>query len=513
MLRNAIRRITELELALLGVAALLAAETLAAVLVPQIGVATVNPGLDLVLNSAATFAAGGIAALTWARWREARDVASLYQASAFLGLFVVNAGIVAASLGNARGAVGLDLADPGQLPVYVLSGSRLTAATLLAIGGVGALAGWRASRHHGWVIGLGPTVVLVVLVGIGQGVQSALPPLLNREAIAALGDDPTQPLLGQAGAWTVVQALTAAVYLAAAYAYLRLHGRDRQPLHGYLAVGLVIAAFGQLHQGLHPGVYASLVTSGDLLRTAFYGLLLIGVDAERRTDIRALRQANRDLVRLQEAEVTRAALEERARLAREVHDGLAQDLWFAKLKQGRLARDEQLDDAGRTLVGEVLSAIDSALAEARQAVMALRSDPRGDSFADTLQRYVEDFGDRFGLRAEFEASGDVASLGVRAQAEVLRIMQEALNNVSKHADATLVRVRAVRENGEVALSIVDNGRGFDPAAVDPGRFGLVSMRERAALVGGTLTVESARHDGTTVALRVPLQTDARATDA
>jgi signal transduction histidine kinase len=278
----------------------------------------------------------------------------------------------------------------------------------------------------------------------------------------------------------------------------------------FLAIGLVVAAFGQIHQGLHPGIYASLVTSGDVLRLAFYALLLVGVDAERRADIRALRQAHHDLVRLHDAEVTRAALEERARLAREVHDGLAQDLWYAKLKQGRLARMSRLGDEARTLVGEVQGAIDSALSEARQAVMALRSDPQGDSFADTLQRYVEDFGDRFGLRAEFEASGDFASLGVRAQAEALRIMQEALHNVSKHADATLVRVRAVRENGEVALSVVDNGRGFDPAAVDPGRFGLVSMRERAALIGGVLTVDSAHQDGTTVTLRVPLE---RGTDA
>ena len=141
--------------------------------------------------------------------------------------------------------------------------------------------------------------------------------------------------------------------------------------------------------------------------------------------------------RLREVDAANATLAERTRLAREIHDGLAQDLWYAKLKQGRLTQNESLDAEAKTTAGEVLNAIDSALAEARQAVMAMRVDPSAaSSLEEVLRSYVEDFADRFGVRAEFEAEGTLQRLPPRTEAEVLRIVQEALNNVRRHADAT-----------------------------------------------------------------------------
>ena len=114
---------------------------------------------------------------------------------------------------------------------------------------------------------------------------------------------------------------------------------------GFLSIALVIAGFAELQQGFYPGVYTGLVTTGYVLRLIAYGVLLVGIYGEQRSDLRALRAANAALDRMRVSEGERAALEERTRLAREIHDGLAQQLWFAKLKFDRLAA--QLPDGRR----------------------------------------------------------------------------------------------------------------------------------------------------------------------
>jgi signal transduction histidine kinase len=191
-------------------------------------------------------------------------------------------------------------------------------------------------------------------------------------------------------------------------------------------------------------------------------------------------------------------LEERGRLAREVHDGLAQDLWTARLKQGRLAGMLE-DGEARELAVEVMETIDTGIADARQAVMAMRAGSTDGPLLEVVQRYVDDFADRFAIEADFGAIGAVPELPARTQAELLRIVQEALNNVRKHADATVVRVRATSENGTFRLVVTDNGRGFEPSRTSDG-FGLAGMRERADLIGALLEVASAPRDGTRVAV-------------
>jgi two-component system sensor histidine kinase DegS len=151
----------------------------------------------------------------------------------------------------------------------------------------------------------------------------------------------------------------------------------------------------------------------------------------------------------------------------------------------------------------VLDAIDSALSEARQAVMAMRVDPAAaSSLEEVLRSYVEDFADRFDVRTEFEAAGTLSRLPPRTEAEILRIVQEALNNARRHADATLVRVRTEREGAVSRISVADNGRGFDPSAVPGDRYGIRGMRERAELVGATLDIRSRDRDGTRITIEV-----------
>jgi signal transduction histidine kinase len=231
--------------------------------------------------------------------------------------------------------------------------------------------------------------------------------------------------------------------------------------------------------------------------------LLYGVQAEIQGELVAVRRANSELARLRDVDAANATLAERARLAREIHDGLAQDLWYAKLKQSRLAQDPALDIEARSTADEVLTAIDSALADARQAVMALRAPPTGSSLEEILRGYVDEFADRYGLRADFQTDDALPRLPPRTEAEVLRIVQEALNNVRKHADATVVRVRSSIENGSIVIVVADNGRGFDPIAVGTGGFGLRGMRERTDLISGSLSLDSRPGDGARVSVRFP----------
>jgi signal transduction histidine kinase len=194
---------------------------------------------------------------------------------------------------------------------------------------------------------------------------------------------------------------------------------------------------------------------------------------------------------------------ERARVAREIHDGLAQDLWLAKLTASKLARHPTLDAAGRALCTELLRSIDAGLSEARTAVTAMRS-VNGPTLAmsELIERQVNEFSDRFGIRAECHLE-EGQPIPPRVLVEMLRVVQEALNNVRKHASARRVVVRIVQRRTALLLSVRDDGIGFDPAIASSG-YGSQSMRERAQSIGARLTIASMPGRGTTVTLRVPV---------
>jgi signal transduction histidine kinase len=472
--------------------------TLIASLVVGAEVRIVAPGLDLVFDTVRTLVALAVAVLAWARFRDRGQRAALFQVAAFLVL------ALASGVAAALALVGLDSADGAAFPpfsegaLYVSTLARGAAAALLVIGGVASLRGESIGRPL--VIVTAPVIALLVATALAPAWAPLLPPLVG--PIDALGGGSTNPAIPDATpANVLLQAAVAALFMWAAALARRRHHQDRAPAERYLTVGLVIAAFAQLHLAFYPSAYTGVITSGDLLYLAFDIAMLLGVEAETRAYIVSLRQANLGLERLKDAEVERAAIEERARLSRELHDGLAQDLWFAKLKLGRLAAMPDLQGEARVLCGELDEAIDTGLAEARQAVMALRFTGQSDtSFGELMGRYVDDFADRFGLRAEFECAADIPRLDTRVEAELLRIAQEALSNVRRHADATVVWVTVDAERGRVTVTVRDNGRGFDPAA---GGFGLASMRERATLVGGRLSITSRPRDGTRVSVDVP----------
>ncbi|HEX2766034.1 MAG TPA: sensor histidine kinase [Candidatus Limnocylindria bacterium] len=478
----------------------LAVLTAALALSPDAVPAARNERIDVALVTSAVLGSAAVAALAWARGRVDGDPAALFRASAFAVLAALNGMHLVVLLTGIEAMVGASVADPGGAPVLVSTLGRGVAAALLVAGGLPLAR--RIGGRTGWSLLVVPSAGVVAIAVLAVGAGDALPPIVEPSALDALRTDPTAGLPpGSSPLLMLVQAAIGVAFIAAAVVAYRSFRTSGRVGEGLMASGLVVAAFSQVHSAMHPGAFAGLVTTGDLLRLGFYAILLAGVVVDRRDDLRALREANVELRRLADIEVATAALEERARLAREIHDGLAQDLWYAKLKHSRLVQQAGLAGESHALGLEVERAIDAALAEARHAVSAMREGASGGTLADALANHVDDFGDRFALRAELVVDGTVPEVGPRVQAEVLRIVQEALTNARRHADATVVRVQ-VATDVDLRIAIVDNGRGFRPLDVTPG-FGLESMRQRAALIGARLAVESEPHNGTRVELVIP----------
>jgi signal transduction histidine kinase len=202
-----------------------------------------------------------------------------------------------------------------------------------------------------------------------------------------------------------------------------------------------------------------------------------------------------------------AAAEERLRIAHEMHDGLAQVLAYVNtkaqavkeyLRSGSTAEaDAQLD--------QLAGAAREVYTDVREAILGLRStaDPDTD-LAEALRRYVESWQDQTGVQADLEV--DEVALPDGVELQLVRIVQEALANVRKHAQARRVEIRLARRGGTVRLSIADDGVGFAPAA--PGRrdfprFGLATMRERVESVGGRIELTSVPGEGTKIVVELP----------
>ena len=499
MPRPSLGRVDRFDIVLIGTVVVLGGATVTMLAFPAIQTRVVSPALDLALDTVATVVTSLLTVLAWIRYSERRAPFALFQSAAFLVLAIANMDAV-------LGTIGPDLrspllpSEPGQDQLYVFTVARIVAATLLVVGGVASLHGWNPS--HPLAILVLPAALTVAAIGFLTVNGGSLPELITPTATSVGAAPQSPPVVTQLG--IAIQLLMVAVFGAAAVVCRELWRRDRAIADAWVTLGLVLVSFAQLHDAISPGTHPGPVTIGDLLRLGFVIALLLAVEAEARSVLTSLRRSNQSLEQLRESEFERAALEERAWLSRELHDGLSQDLWLAKLKVGRLAAMDLTPEA-QGVVDEVSGAIEQGLTEARQAVMALRIAPVSeDSFADLMVRYVDDFEDRFGLHVEFECAGDLPTMPVRTQAELLRIAQEALANARRHADATVVRIQAALQDGRVRMSVVDNGRGFDNAAIGANSFGLAAMRERAALIGAELEVRSAPGEGTRIQVLAPL---------
>jgi len=198
------------------------------------------------------------------------------------------------------------------------------------------------------------------------------------------------------------------------------------------------------------------------------------------------------------------AVQERERIAREMHDGLAQMVGLLHLKLQQVGARVHRGSLRRGL-GEAIRLAEQAYDEVRQAISGLRLKLAG-GVVPTLRECLQDFSLQTGIVADLTVGTEAIVLPPLAEAQLVRIAQEALTNVRKHARATHVWLRLERANGDIRLAIEDDGCGFDPAAVDAfgdGHFGLQSMRERAEGLGGRLTVSRLPRRGMQVAAVLP----------
>ena len=189
-----------------------------------------------------------------------------------------------------------------------------------------------------------------------------------------------------------------------------------------------------------------------------------------------------------------ATVEERRRIARELHDGLAHELAFIASKTRGAAAGAATSHDARALAG----AADRALDEARRAITVL-SVSQPQSLDAAISQTVEDLGSRLGVAWDLQLADDVEVPGEVTE-NLLRIVREAITNAACHGASEHVRVRLERAE-RLRLVIEDDGCGFDPERQGAaGGFGLQSMQERAASVGGVLSVDSVPEQGTRVAV-------------
>jgi two-component system CheB/CheR fusion protein len=228
--------------------------------------------------------------------------------------------------------------------------------------------------------------------------------------------------------------------------------------------------------------------------------LLLEISERRRSELARVKLLSQ-LVNAQEFE--------RRRIARELHDQLGQQLTSFRLKLESLKEESPNRKQVREKVGELLSLTSQLDSDIEFLAWELRPVALDDlGLATALRNYTARWAQQFGTKAQFHTSGFEDRRPARAiETNLYRIAQEALNNAAKHSRATHVDVILERRDQHAVLIIEDNGIGFDlinDPASDGDRMGLTGMRERAALIGGALEIESTLKKGTTILVRVPL---------
>ena len=201
---------------------------------------------------------------------------------------------------------------------------------------------------------------------------------------------------------------------------------------------------------------------------------------------------------------------ERRRIAHEIHDGVAQSLAGLRFKSAVWLADDAAPPGMRAALDEVQAVLNAAIADIRHAIFALRPvDLDTLGFMPALTQWVTDFSDQNQLAVQLVSSGQPDTVPPIYELPLLRIIQESLNNISQHSRARLAWVYlTVDVGGSVAVTVRDNGCGFDPSRLSPitqaGHFGLRQMRERILDLGGTLDIRSAIGQGTELRITFPL---------
>jgi signal transduction histidine kinase len=433
-----------------------------------------SPSLHVATETVAALVSLIAAAITHGRFRRTLQLRDLVLTASLAVLAVANLtfSAVPAIVELHRGAFGTWAAVVG----------RTLAAVLMS---AAAVVDDRALRHPArseWRL-FGVCATAILAAGVSAALAADLLPVALPAGIAPESSD--RPRVVGNPVVLAAQLCAVPMFAAAAVGFARRADEAEDALLGWFAVGATFAAFSWLNYFLFPSVYSDWFYSGDVLRLCFFASLLAGGVAE--------------LGRAQRGLAIAAVADERRRIGRELHDGMAQDLAFIVTQAKALARPPGSPAA----LQYIAAAAQRALDEARIAIGILAR-PADEPLADALERTAREAASREGVEVEVISAAEVCVPPETHQA-LERVVREAVINAVRHGGARTVTLQ-LTEDPELRLRVADDGTGFVLAPTrdaQAGRFGLRSMRERVDAIGGELQIHSTAGEGTEVLVIVP----------
>jgi signal transduction histidine kinase len=449
---------------LVGCALGCAIATAALVLVASLNFGYRAPALHVALETTAAIAALAAAFLLLGRfWR-----------TGFLDELILSAGLSLLALSNFAFAALPAVFDlqSSRASVWSMLFTALVAAILICVAALLPRRQLTVGRRWPLVIYGGALGIAVA----GSALMVVFPSLVPHSVALSVPSGEAHP--GEAGAFQLGLAL---LYILAALGFTRRNRHTNDELSGWLAIACILSGASHINYFFHPAALSNWVYTGDVFRLGFYLALLIG--------------AAREIASYWTSVIAAASLEERRRLARDVHDGLAQEISFIA-RNTRLLKER---GAEPQLVDRILRSVDRAQQESRRVVGALAATP-GESLDQALAQAVQEAARRYGASVDMELASGI-SLSPREREAVIRIASEAVANAAQHSGAEVLRIYLERAEAGVRLGVEDDGSGFDEEQPRRG-FGLVTMKDRAEALGGKLRVDTRRGAGTKVELEL-----------
>jgi signal transduction histidine kinase len=422
-----------------------------------------SPAMHLVLDSVDSCVALLVAYLVYGRFLRGHRLQDLLLAQ---GVFLL--GIAGLGLTSFLGL--FHDFRPETLDVWLPMAVRVVGALLVM---VAALVGERGIRRgrDSWAR-VAPWAFVAVVVVVLWLARDRLPPALGPSPPASA----QHPVISGHPLLLAAHAVTALSFVVASLLFTARAGRRDDELLRWLGPAWGLAAFARLNYVLYPSLYSEWIYTGDLLRTGCYLLLVVG--------------AAREIGRYWTAQARAAVLEDRRRLARELHDGVVQELGYIRALTGAMP--------AAPAVPNIVASCDRALDEARAAVDALGR-PSDEPLGFVIHRAARQVAERYDGQLEVDLDDSVTA-DVDQQHALVRITREAVSNALRHGDARRVCIRLSHDHAGHRLVVQDDGHGFDPCAMraQSTGYGLTSMRDRAQALPGSLTIESAPGRGTKV---------------
>ena len=415
-----------------------------------------------------------VAAVLFGRFRSDGSRRNLLMVTAVVLLAVKN-------LFHAVGAIATDTLRGDDVIVWSTAVNGMIGAALLAAAAVLADRRTQQPRRVS-AVALAVAVTTVVATTLAA---ASLHPWLPVAFELAAEDVTDLALLSGHPLKISVDVFTAACYAIAGISFARLADKHDDELMKWLGISAMIASVAFLNYAAWPSRFTELVYGGEILWTAAITVLLYG--------------SVREISNLEAALIGSAVREERKRVARDLHDGVVQELAYISTHTRWLV--EAPKEPQRSSLLKILDAVERALDESRGAIAALNRE-MDEPLQLAVGNAAADVADRVGARLNLDMAAHV-EVSPEWRDALIRIAREAVGNAVRHGHAQEIELQL--RNGEaVNLRIIDNGDGFDVAADrSPQSFGLQSMRERTESLGGRFDVASTPGSGTTVNVVLP----------